>query len=585
MQTNTAGTLPTLRRFFGYYRPHRKLFALDFSCAVLSGILELAFPMAVGLFVDRLLPGENWGLIILYAIGLLTVYLFNTGLMVVVGYWGHMLGINIETELRRKSFDHLQKLSFRFYDNQKTGHLVAKVTKDLEEIGEVAHHGPEDVFVAIMTFIGAFALMLWVYPPLALIAAIVVPAAGWITARYGSRMTTTWKTLFRRVGEFNARIEDNVGGIRVVQAFANEDHERELFAKNNAQYRTTKLEAYRIMTASMSLSYFSMRLAQIVVMIAGAYFVLHGRLTEGEFVTFLLLIGVFFRPIEKINQVLESYPKGIAGFRSYTSLLDTEPDIQDALDAITVDGLHGDIRFENVTFGYGPEHTVLSDINLRINAGETVAFVGPSGAGKTTIASLLPRFYEIDAGRITIDGIDIQQMTLASLRREIGVVQQDVFLFSGTIRENIVYGRLDATEDEIRQAVRRARMETVIAAMPAGLETVIGERGVKLSGGQKQRLAIARMFVKNPPILILDEATSALDSETERAIQASLTELAKGRTTLVIAHRLATIQNADRIVVVDETGIVEEGPHQELIRIDGLYQRLHAAQFASYAAS
>jgi ATP-binding cassette subfamily B protein len=427
--------------------------------------------------------------------------------------------------------------------------------------------------------------MLWVYPPLALIAAVVVPAAGWITARYGSQMTATWKMLFRRVGEFNARIEDNVGGIRVVQAFANEDYERELFAQNNAQYRATKLDAYRIMTTSMSLSYFSMRLAQIIVMIAGAYFVLHGQLTEGGFVTFLLLINVFFRPIEKINQVLESYPKGIAGFRSYTSLLDTEPDIQDAPDAIAVDGLRGDIRFENVTFGYGPEHTVLSDINLTINAGETVAFVGPSGAGKTTIASLLPRFYEIDSGRITIDGIDIQQMTLASLRREIGVVQQDVFLFAGTIRENIVYGRLDATETEIAEAVRRARMDAVIAAMPNGLDTVIGERGVKLSGGQKQRLAIARMFVKNPPILILDEATSALDSETERAIQASLTELAKGRTTLVIAHRLATIQNADRIIVVDETGIVEEGRHQDLIRIDGLYQRLHAAQFASYAAS
>ncbi len=585
MLANDTGTMPILRRFFSYYRPHRRLFAIDFSCAVVTGILELAFPMAVGLFVDRLLPGENWGLIIIYAIGLLVVYLFNTALMVVVGYWGHMLGINIETEMRRKSFDHLQKLSFRFYDNQKTGHLVAKVTKDLEEIGEVAHHGPEDVFVAIMTFIGAFALMLWVYPPLALIAAIVVPATGWITVRYGTRMTVTWKMLFKRVGEFNARIEDNVGGIRVVQAFANEDHERNLFAENNAQYRSTKLEAYRIMTASMSLSYFSMRMAQIVVMIAGAYFVLHNQLTEGEFVTFLLLIAVFFRPIEKINQVLESYPKGIAGFRSYTSLIDTEPDIQDAPDAITIDGLRGDIRFENVTFGYGPENTVLRGINLNICAGETIAFVGPSGAGKTTIASLLPRFYEIDSGRITIDGIDIQQMTLASLRREIGVVAQDVFLFAGTIRENIVYGRLEATEDEIHQAVRRARMEAVIAAMPAGLDTVIGERGVKLSGGQKQRLAIARMFAKNPPILILDEATSALDSETERAIQESLAELAKGRTTLVIAHRLATIQNADRIVVVDETGIVEEGRHQELIKIDGLYQRLHAAQFASYAAS
>jgi len=579
--STSTSTMPILRRFFGYYRPHRRLFALDFSCAVLSGVLELAFPMAVGIFVDRLLPGDNWGWIVVFAIGLLAIYLLNTLLMVIVSYWGHMLGINIETEMRRKSFDHLQKLSFRFYDNQKTGHLVGRVTKDLEEIGEVAHHGPEDLFVALMTFIGAFALMAYIYPPLALIAALIVPMTGWIIGRYGAAMTSTWKSLFGRVGEFNARIEDNVGGIRVVQAFANEDHERELFAVNNAQYRTTKLEAYRIMTASMSLSYFSMRMAQVIVMIAGAYFVLHGKLSEGQFVTFLLLVGVFFRPMEKITQVLEIYPKGIAGFRRYTELLDTAPDIQDAENAIAVAGLRGDIRYESVTFGYGPERHVLHDISLTVRAGETIAFVGPSGAGKTTIASLLPRFYEIDAGRITIDGIDIRQMTLASLRREIGVVQQDVFLFSGTVRENIAYGRLDATEQEIRHAVRRARMEEVIAAMPDGLDTVIGERGVKLSGGQKQRLAIARMFVKNPPILILDEATSALDSETERAIQASLTELAEGRTTLVIAHRLATIQNADRIVVVDETGIAEEGHHQELIASGGLYRRLHAAQFAA----
>ncbi|RIK38827.1 MAG: multidrug ABC transporter ATP-binding protein, partial [Chloroflexi bacterium] len=309
--------MPTLRRFFSYYRPHRGLFLLDFSCAVISGVLELAFPMAVGIFVDRLLPGDDWGLIVLAAIGLLAVYLLNTGLMVVVGYWGHMLGINIETEMRRKSFDHLQKLSFGFYDNQKTGHLVGRVTKDLEEIGEVAHHGPEDVFVAVMTFVGAFVLMLYVNLQLALLTGLVVPAAGWITIRYGTKMTRTWKELFRRVGEFNARIEENVGGIRVVKAFANEDHERRLFAQNNARYRATKLDAYRIMTASMSLSYFAMRLAQVIVMIAGAYLVLHGRLSEGEFVTFLLLVGVFFRPMEKINAVLEIYPKGIAGFRNY----------------------------------------------------------------------------------------------------------------------------------------------------------------------------------------------------------------------------------------------------------------------------
>jgi ATP-binding cassette subfamily B protein len=579
---STTSTLPTLRRFFTYYRPHRRLFVLDFSCAVLSGILELAFPLAVGMFVDRLLPGDDWGLIIIAAVGLLAVYLLNTGLMVVVGYWGHMLGINIETEMRRKSFDHLQKLSFRFYDNQKTGHLVGRVTKDLEEIGEVAHHGPEDVFVAVMTFLGAFALMFYVNPQLALLTGMIVPAAGWITIRYGSKMTRTWKELFRRVGEFNARIEENVGGIRVVQAFANEDHERRLFARDNASYRATKLDGYRIMTASMSLSYFAMRLAQVVVMIAGAYLVLHGRLSEGEFVTFLLLVGVFFRPMEKINQVLEIYPKGIAGFRSYTALLDTEPDIVDAPNAVAVANLRGDIRYEHVSFGYGSHQTVLRDINLDIHAGETIAFVGPSGAGKTTIASLLPRFYEVGGGRITIDGIDIRRMTLASLRREIGIVQQDVFLFAGTLRENIAYGKLDATDAEILDAVRRARLDAVVAGMPEGLDTIIGERGVKLSGGQKQRLAIARMFVKNPPILILDEATSALDSETERAIQQSLTELAEGRTTLVIAHRLATIQNADRIVVVDDSGIVEQGRHHDLVAAGGAYRRLHAAQFAMH---
>ena len=357
---------------------------------------------------------------------------------------------------------------------------------------------------------------------------MIVPVTGWITTRYGGRMTRTWRALFGRVGEFNARIEENVGGMRVVQAFANEDYERHLFAGDNARYRATKLEAYRIMAASMSLSYLSMRFTQLVVMIAGTYFVLHGELSEGGFISFLLLVGVFFRPVEKINAVLETYPKGIAGFKRYTELLDTEPDIVDAPDAIAVSGLRGDIRYENVTFGYGPERTVLRDIDLDIRAGETVAFVGPSGAGKTTICSLLPRFYEIDAGRITIDGIDIRQMTLASLRREIGIVQQDVFLFAGTIRENIAYGRLDATDDEIEEAARRAKLDTVIAGLPDGLDTVIGERGVKLSGGQKQRLAIARMFVKNPPILILDEATSALDSETERAIQQSLVELARG---------------------------------------------------------
>jgi ATP-binding cassette subfamily B protein len=392
-------------------------------------------------------------------------------------------------------------------------------------------------------------------------------------------MARTWRNLFGRVGEFNARIEENVGGIRVVQAFANEEHERALFAKDNAGYRATKLDAYRIMAASMSLSYLGMRLTQLVVMIAGTYYVMQGDLTNGGFVSFLLLVNVFFRPVEKINSIIELYPRGYAGFKRYLELINTIPDIQDAPDAIAVTNLRGDIAYENVSFGYAPGRPVFEHLDLAVHAGETIAFVGPSGAGKTTISSLLPRFYEIEGGRITIDGIDIRDMTLASLRREIGIVQQDVFLFGGTIRENIAYGRLGASEMDILEAARRAKLDEVIAGLPAGLDTIIGERGVKLSGGQKQRMAIARMFLKNPPILILDEATSALDTETERAIQASLAELSEGRTTLVIAHRLATIQNADRIVVVDETGVAEQGRHAELVELDGIYSRLHEAQF------
>ncbi|MDP3258337.1 ABC transporter ATP-binding protein [Bosea sp. (in: a-proteobacteria)] len=569
-----------LKEFFAYYRPHKALFLVDFGCAVLSGLLELGFPMAVKAFVDLLLPRGDWPLILLAGVALLVVYAVNSGLMAIVTYWGHKLGINIETEMRRRAFDHLQKLSFRFYDEQKTGHLVARVTKDLEEIGEVAHHGPEDLFIAIMTFIGAFLLMLYVHPQLALITALIVPLAGFIVARYGALMAQNWRLQFGRVGAFNARLEENIGGMRVVQAFANEAHERALFAGDNQRYRTTKLEAYRIMAASQAVNYLGMRMVQLAVMLAGTYYVVQGSLSVGGFVGFLLLVGVFYRPLDKIASVIETYPKGIAGFQRYQELLATEPDIADAPDAIEAPPLKGDIRFEGVGFGYASERPVLSGIELSVAAGETVAFVGPSGAGKTTLLSLLPRFYEVDAGCITVDGHDIRKLTLASLRRQIGIVQQDVFLFAGTIRENIAYGRLDASEAEIAEAARRARLETMIADLPAGLDTVIGERGVKLSGGQKQRLAIARIFLKNPPILILDEATSALDTETEAAIQQSLTELAEGRTTLVIAHRLATIRHADRIVVVTQAGIAEQGRHDELLRADGPYRALHDAQVA-----
>jgi len=570
-----------LRRFFSYYRPYKGLFFLDFFCAVIAALLELGFPLAVNRVVDDLLPGKDWNLILWACAGLLAVYAVNTFLNFVVAYWGHMLGINIERDMRKTLFDHIQKLSFRFFDNHKTGHLLSRLTNDLNEIGEVAHHGPEDLFIALMTLVGAFVLMLNIHVELALLTFVAVPIMIALAVYFNAQMTKAFRRMFADLADINARVEDNIGGIRVVQAFANEEYEKKRFAANNERYRSAKLLAYKIMGKNGSLSYMLMRLATLFVMICGAWYVFHDDLHYGEFMAFLLLVNVLFRPIEKINAIIESYPKGIAGFKRYIELLDTAPDIVDRPDAVEVGHLQGHIRYQGVTFGYDKTSPILKNIDLTIRAGETVAFVGPSGAGKTTLCSLLPRFYEADSGTISIDGIDIKRIKLESLRRQIGIVQQDVFLFGGTIRENIAYGKLTATDEEIWEAARRAKLDEFIRAQPDGMETVIGERGVKLSGGQKQRLAIARMFLKNPPILILDEATSALDTETEAAIQQSLAELSEGRTTLVIAHRLATIKNADRIVVVTENGISEQGRHEELVSMGGHYSRLYLAQFGS----
>ncbi|MGY5777570.1 ABC transporter ATP-binding protein [Rhizobium sp. LEGMi135b] len=572
-----------LRRFFSYYARYKTLFLLDFGCAVLAGLLELGFPLAVKVFVDQLLPGRDWGLIFATAALLLVVYAVATGLSAIVNYWGHALGISIESDMRRQAFDHIQKLSFRYFDNNRTGHLITHVTKDLEEVGEIAHHGPEDLFIAIMTFIGAFLLMFSVHWKLALLTTTIVPFMTWLVSRYGSKMTLNSRSLFGKVGNFNTRMQETVGGIRVVKAFANERYESQLFASDNADYKATKLDGYAYMTASIALSYFSTRLVQLVVMMAGTWFVISGELSYGGFISFLLLINVFFRPIDKITSVIETYPKGIAGFKRFLSLIDTEPDLADRPNAIAVHHLKGDIAYKHVGFGYSEQTAIFSDLSLTIAPGETVAFVGASGTGKTTICSLLPRFYDVTSGSITIDGIDIRDMTQASLRSQIGIVQQDVFLFGSTIRENIAYGKLGATDEDIMKALQRASLDEFVRSLPAGLDTPTGERGVKLSGGQKQRLAIARIFLKDPPILILDEATSALDTATEYAIQQALSELAKGRTTLVVAHRLSTIRNADRIIVMGDNGIVEQGSHDELLARRGAYARLHNAQFGLYA--
>ncbi len=563
-----------LRQFFDYYRPHMGLFWLDFGCAVLSGLLELAFPLAVAGFIDHLLPQGDWGLTVLASAGLVGVYIVNALLMVVVIYWGHMLGINIETEMRARAFAHLTRLSWGWFDRAETGKLVARVTRDLEEIGEVAHHGPEDLFIAIMTFAGAFALMLWLHPPLAFMTLVVVPLMAWLLGVYGGRMTRNWQAIYARVGAFNVRLEESIGGIRVVQAFTNEAHERARFAEDNARYRATKLDAYRIMATVSALQYMGMRSVQVVVMVAGAAFVFGGSLSTGDYVAFLLLVGVFFRPLEKIAAVVETYPRGIAGFQRYQELLAQSPDIADAPGAQDAPALSGRIRFEDVQFTYDGARGVLRGVTLEVAPGETVALVGPSGAGKSTLMALVPRFYDPTGGEIRIDGIPLTDMTLASLRRQIGLVSQDVFLFGGTLRENIAYGKLDAGEDEILEAVRNARLDTLVSELPQGLDTMVGERGVMLSGGQRQRVAIARVFLRNPPILLLDEATSALDRATEREVQAALARLAVGRTTLIIAHRLETIRHADRIVVLDAGRIVEIGNHDTLVSNQQAYVAL-----------
>jgi ATP-binding cassette subfamily B protein len=570
-----------LRRFFAYYVPYKQLFILDFTCAVLAALLELAFPLAVNRVVDDLLPSGNWTWILWGCLSLLIIYIISGGMHYVVTYWGHKLGINIETDMRKELFNHVQRQSFRFFDNNKTGHLVSRMTNDLMDIGEIAHHGPEDLFIAIMTLTGAFGIMVSINTELAVLTFIVVPIIIYLSLYFSRKMSRAFKRMFSEIADYNARVENNVSGIRVVKAFANEEYEKERFAENNGRFRETKLMAYKIMAWNASISHILMKFVSIFVLVCGAWFVIQKNMSYGEFIAFVMLSNVFLTPIKQINSVIETYPKGIAGFRRYLDLLETNPDVADTPYARVVPKVKGDITFRGVTFGYDHKDNVLNNMNLSIRAGETVALVGPSGAGKTTICSLVARFYDIDQGVISIDGINITDMKLESLRSHIGIVQQDVFLFDGTIRENIAYGRLGATDDEIWGAARRAQIFDVIKKLPEGLDTLIGERGVKLSGGQKQRLSIARMFLKNPSILILDEATSALDTETEHAIQQALSELSQGRTTLVIAHRLATIKNADRIIVVTNQGIAEQGSHDELLEVGGAYSRLHSAQFGA----
>lgn len=567
-----------MKAFFSYYKPYKGLFFLDFGSAIVVGLLELIFPLITSIYIDRLLPTNQWNLIVIFGIALLFVFGIVAVLKFIVTYWGHKLGTNIERDMRNDLYSHIQKLNFKYFDNQKSGKLIGRLTNDLMDIGEAAHHGPEDVFLSIMTLIGAFVIMLTIDVKLALITFCVVPIVFILAIFFSQKMSRAFKNLFTNVSRFNELIADNVGGIRLVQAFTNEKHEQTKFRNINDNFRATKLKAYNYMSWNITISHIAQNLTLIIVLVVGSYFVLNGDLSYGGIVAFIMITNVLFKPLQQINMIIELFPKAIAGFKNFSEILSITPEIQDAPDAIQMTSDPKTIQYKDVTFGYG-ETPILKKLNLDIQHGEKIALVGPSGSGKTTISSLLPRFYEADDGDILINGQSIKSIQLASLRAEIGVVQQDVFLFSGTLRDNIVYGHLEADETAIWDAVRNAQLETFIEDLPFGLDTLVGERGTKLSGGQKQRISIARMFLKDPSIIILDEATSALDIETENKIQLAFKKLSENRTSLIIAHRLSTIKDVDRIIFIKDGEILEEGSHEVLMQQDGHYKQLYLSQF------
>ena len=571
-----------IRRFSKYYRAHLPLFFLDFGCAFLIAGLDLVFPMAVGKLIDDVLPNKNLRLMILMGVGLLILYILRYFLNYVVDYLGHVLGVRMEYDMRKDLFNHIHKLSFTYFDNTKTGHIMSRLVNDLNEISELAHHGPEDLFIATVTLVGAFIILLTVHWPLALITFAIVPLMLWFAISKNKHMQNAFKEMRLKVADINAQVEDSISGVRVVKSFTNEWYEEEKFEVGNASFRISRENAFKVMAQFFSGINFFSNLISLVVVIFGGIFIYYDQLTIGELVGFLLYVTMFLQPIRRITTLVENFQKGMAGFNRFTETLDLQPDILDDKDAITVGRIQGDLGFENVTFSYNDKKDILRNISLQIKSGETVALVGPSGGGKTTLCSLIPRFYEIDQGKIRVDGMDIRKITQKSLRENIGIVQQDVFLFSGTIKENIAYGKIGASDEEIVAAAKMANAHEFIMGTDNGYDTYIGERGVKLSGGQKQRVSIARIFLKNPPILILDEATSALDNETEQVIQESLYQLSENRTTLIIAHRLATIRKADRIMVLTDEGIVEEGSHETLLNNNGIYARLYKAQFDGF---
>lgn len=563
-----------------FYKPHIKYFVLDSICALVMAFIDLFYPMASRYALNELLPNNMYSFFFVLIASLVGMYLLRSVLSYIVTYWGHGLGVRIEADMRQELFGHLQKLSFRFYDNNRTGQLMSRVTNDLFEITELAHHGPEDLLISLITLGGSIIILSQINWQLAVVLLFLVPLTLGFTIIQRRRMSKASKRVKERMAGINSDIESSISGARVSKAFTNEDFEVSKFAQGNELFKNAKTEYYASMAAFHSGMEFFINIFGVAVIGIGGYFIMQGSMNTVDVLTFSLYVSTFLQPVRKLTQFVEQYTSGMAGFNRFIEIMRIEPEIQDAPDAIDIGKAKGDIDFHDITFSYNGKDNVFTHIDLRIQAGKTLAVVGPSGGGKTTLCHLIPRFYETTDGVITLDGKDIRKITLESLRRNIGIVSQDVFLFSGTVRDNIRYGRIDAAEEEIVEAAKRAEIYDAVMEMPDGLDTQVGERGTRLSGGQKQRISIARIFLKNPPVLILDEATSALDSVTEQRIQQSFEELSKGRTTLVIAHRLSTIKRADEIIYIDEDGIRERGTHDQLLAIGGEYARLYQTQYA-----